>query len=174
MAELIEAVVDFSIDAAYVSPLRRCRQTLESLSRHRALPAPVSDRRLIEQNYGNCEGLTIAEARQADPMLFAAWKRREDPKFPGGENMADVARRVNEFVDGVWRHTAGNSIVCTHNVVVRCLVGAGLGVPTSEWHRIQVPHLAPITIVQTKDFGWFVDLEETVERRLFADFLHRP
>ena len=137
------------------------------------MPVAITDRRLIEQNYGHCEGLTISAARQADPALFAAWQRNEDPRFPGGENLADVAHRVNEFADAVWRHARRNSIVCAHNVVVRCLVGEALGVPRSEWHRIQVPHLAPITIVQTREFGWFVDLEETVERRLFADFLHR-
>ena len=173
LTELIEAVVDFPVDAAYVSPLRRCRQSFEALSRHRALPVAITDRRLIEQNYGHCEGLTISAARQADPALFAAWQRREDPRFPGGENTADVASRVNEFADAVWRHARGNSIVCAHNVVVRCLVGEALGVPRGEWHRIAVPHLAPITIVQTREFGWFVDLEETVERRLFADFLYR-
>jgi broad specificity phosphatase PhoE len=74
-------------------------------------------------------------------------------------------------------NTAGDprsagTLVCTHNVVLRCLVGEALGIPQADWHRLVVPHLAPITVIQTRDYGWFVDLEESVEQRMFARFLH--
>lgn len=178
LAELIEAVTDFPVDTACSSPLRRCRQTLEQLGHHVSLPPAIDDPRLMEIDYGACEGLTVAEARRQHPLLFAEWTEQRDPRFPNGENTTEVLERVNGFLQDSAKSgdsrtaSGGYSIVCTHNVVLRCLIGEGLGVPRSQWHRIDVPHLAPITVVRTRDYGWFVDLEETVERRLFANFLY--
>ena len=169
-AELVKALEDSPVTAVHTSPLRRCQQSLMRLHQHVPLPPALCDDRLVEIDYGRCDGLTVHEARRAWPDLFAAWSNGEDPRFPGGENATDVCRRVNEFAGDVWRKSHGNSIACTHNVVLRCLVGRALDVPRVEWHRIEVPHLAPITIIQTEQFGSFVDLEESVERRLLAPF----
>lgn len=174
LANLIEEITDFAIDSVYSSPLHRCRQSLEQVRSHVALPATIEDARLVEIDYGACEGLSVSQAKVEYANLFCAWAKGEDPQFPDGENTADVLARLNDFLERSDRISAGNSIVCTHNVVLRCLVGKGLGVPQEQWHRIHVPHLAPISVVQTRDYGWFVDLEESVERRLFANFLHSP
>jgi alpha-ribazole phosphatase len=178
LTELLAALNDVSIARVFTSPLRRCRQTLELLGQHAPLPAMVADPRLIEIDYGRCEGLSVADARRQHPALFDEWQARRDPRFPGGENWVDVYGRIKDFlrggaVSGDPRTAASaNALVCTHNVVLRCLVGEALGVPRADWYRIEVPHLAPITVVQTRDYGWFVDLEESVEQRLFASFLH--
>ncbi len=168
---LAAAFQETGCTAVYSSPLARCRQTLEQLGQQVSLPSPRIDDRLIEIDYGRCDGFTIAEAKRAWPELFDAWTRGEDPYFPGGENTSDVWTRAVAFLDEVRRHANGSAAVCTHNVVLRCMVGHGLGVPHADWHRIQVPHMAPVTIVQTRDHGWFIDLEESVERQLFADFM---
>jgi broad specificity phosphatase PhoE len=125
---------------------------------------------LLEIDYGACDGLSIADARQRHPELFTDWKTGNDPRFPCGENTADVLERLQQFL-GRADAKSKSSLICTHNVVLRCLVGEGLGVPRSHWHRIDIPHLAPISVVQTRDHGWFVDLEESVEQHLFANFL---
>jgi broad specificity phosphatase PhoE len=129
------------------------------------------DDRLVEMDYGACEWLTIAQARERHPELFAAWERGEDPRFPdGGENTADVWERLWDFAQERWTPGGEPTLVCTHNVVLRCLVGYLLSVPQTEWYRLRIPHLAPITVVSTEQFGLFVDLEEDVEREIFAEF----
>jgi broad specificity phosphatase PhoE len=75
------------------------------------------------------------------------------------------------FAQDRWKYNAPNSVVCTHNVVLRCLVGEALGVPSSQRYRIRIPHLAPIEFVSTKHFGLFVNLSESVERELFRGFV---
>ena len=171
LSGLIHALREASCTAVYASPLKRCQQTLEQIRRQVALPASIPDDRLIEIDYGRCDGLTVGEAKRTWPGLFVAWSRGDDPNFPGGENLGDVWARAGAFADHVWREAEGNTAVCTHNVVLRCLVGHGLGVPRTEWHRLEIPHVAPITIVQTREHGWFIDLEESVERRVFANFM---
>ena len=156
----------------YTSPLRRARDSLVNFKPYLLQSAePSVDGRLVEIDYGACEGLTVAEARARYPKLFAAWERGEDPRFPGGgENNADVWERVWDFAQQRWAPTEGPTLVCTHNVVLRCLVGYLLSVPQTQWYRLRIPHLAPITVVSTPSFGLFVDLEERVEREVFADF----
>jgi broad specificity phosphatase PhoE len=134
------------------------------------LPTTKLDGRLIEIDYGLCEGLTVAETRERYPELFAAWEQGEDRPFPGGECTADAWKRLQSFAQERWIAGCESTLVCTHNVVLRCLVGYLLSVPRRQWYRLRIPHLAPITVVSTPRFGWFVDLEEWVEREVFAGF----
>jgi len=161
---LADSITDLKPTAIYASPMTRCRQSLEKIG----LEPTHVDERLREIEYGLAEGLNFSSAREWFPELFAAWSKGEDAPFPDGENTANVRERVRSFVNEHW--TGGNSITCSHNVVVRCLVGETLGVPQREWYRLKIPHLAPITFIQTRRFGLFVDLNETVEREIFQSF----
>jgi broad specificity phosphatase PhoE len=155
---------------AWCSPLQRCRQTVDRLVNTAEMQVIVDDR-LIEYDYGACERLSVAQARQAFPELFQAWSQGEDPPFPGGgENTADVARRAKAFVEERLRDARHGSLVCTHNGVIRAMVGDLLGIPAKLWHRLSIPHCEPITIVSSRRFGVFVNIPPTVERRMFHSF----
>jgi broad specificity phosphatase PhoE len=165
---------------AYCSEKRRAMTSLKMLGfRFRSelfgessqrVPASV-DSRLNEIDYGACEGRSVAETRAAHPELFEAWARGEDPPFPGGgESTADVWERLWDFAQERWAPGEPPSLVCTHNVVLRCLVGYLLSVPQTQWYRLRIPHLAPITVVSTEKFGLFVDLDQDVEREVFGGF----
>ena len=84
--------------------------------------------------------------------------------------MAAVFERVWAFARQRWESGDAPTVTCTHSVVLRCLLGYLLCVPRREWYRLQIPHLSPIGVVATDRFGLFVDLEEDVEREVFADF----
>ncbi|MDP1729345.1 MAG: hypothetical protein Q8L27_04035, partial [archaeon] len=49
--------------------------------------------------------------------------------------------------------------VCTHNVVLRVLLGKLMRIPQKEWHKITIPHLDPLKIILTKDKRLFLDLD---------------
>jgi len=156
---------------AFASPLRRSIDSVHLLAS--AAPSPVIDERLREISYGACEGQSLADARRHHPDLFAAWQRGEDPCFPGhGENSAAVLERVLDFAGEHWQPSNAPSAACSHNVVLRCLVGHLMGVPRGAWHRLRIPHLVPIQLIATR-FGLFVDLDESVERQIFTDFFNR-
>ena len=173
LEHLAEAVERNPIQRAFSSPLKRAGSSLRLLAeRSPNIPEPVIDNRLREIDYAACEGLTVRECREQFPDLFSAWARSEDPEFPGGgENTAAVGQRVQNFSETRWAYGCDPSITCTHNVVLRTLVGRLLSLPRADWHRIRIGHLAPITVVSTQRFGQFVDLTENVERAMFADFL---
>ncbi|MEN6494062.1 MAG: histidine phosphatase family protein [Thermoguttaceae bacterium] len=173
--ELVRAVEALEPKQVYSSPLRRAVGSLRLVAQRVAgLPAPSLDARLLETNCGACEGLSVGEARRRFPDLFAAWQRREDPCFPdGGENTEAVFQRTWAFVQERFTPRAGSSLTCTHNVVLRCLVGHLLGVPRQDWFRLRIPHLTPVTVLATERFGLFVDLDEDTEREIFAGFLKK-
>ena len=123
LAPLAKAIEGLSIGRVFSSPLARCQQSLVALGDQIQLPKPCLDARLEEIDYGHCEGLTASEARQRFPRLAGGWDRGEDVRFPDGECTADVARRLDAFIDGQWDHDGPDTLTCTHNVVLRCLVG---------------------------------------------------
>lgn len=123
------------------SPAHRCRMTAACLAPEMAV---VADPGLSEINYGAAEGLSFAQLATRYPDLIAAWDRLEDPRFPDGENTADVAKRL-ETVISTLDHRP--TLVVTHNVVLRCLLGSGLQLPPSTWHRIPVSHLEPFPVL---------------------------
>lgn len=169
---LSEAVFKYGLGGVYTSPLQRAMASVAHVRKSAPrLAAARVDERLIEIDYGACDGLTVAEARRRYPDLFAAWQRGEDPPFPGGgENTAQVWERLKSFTQERWAYGNEPTVVCTHNVVLRCLVGSLLSVPRTEWYRLQIPHLAPMMVISTENFGLFVDLDERVEREIFGAF----
>lgn len=126
----------------FTSPALRCRHTATALAPD---PTATVDARLHEIDYGRAEGLTFAALAANHPEMAIGWQRGEDPSFPEGENTSVVADRLNSFLDELPEEP---SLVVTHNVVLRCLLGAGLGLPLSSWHRIPVAHLESFEVLR--------------------------
>lgn len=167
LADLSTAVSSLSDPCFFSSPLTRCQQSLRSLD---STVEFATDDRLQEINYGACEGMTVQAARNSHPALFQAWQQGQDPRFPGGECTEDVLQRSLAAMSDIWDRSQGDTVTCTHNVVLRGLVGNALGVPRSQWYRLKIPHLAPITFIRTQEHGVFLDLTPEVERQIFQSF----
>lgn len=100
---------------AFVSPLRRARQTAEALG----LGDATWDVRLMEQNWGHWEGLNRAEilARDGEDAFQRAGFAL-DFRPPGGESTAELHARVAAFL----KDAAGdenNAIAVAHLGVLR-------------------------------------------------------
>ncbi len=122
------------------SPARRALETAAALVPQR----PVThDPRLAEIDYGAAEGLTVAQLAERYPEIVRDWQQGHDARFPDGESHADVLRRLDAAIGDLLR-LAGSSVVVTHNVVLRVLLGSRLGLPPQTWYRIVIDHLDPI------------------------------
>jgi probable phosphoglycerate mutase len=104
-------------DAVLVSPLGRARETLELLERTE--PVTVIDD-LREWDYGDDEGRTTAEIREARPG-WTVW--HEGPA--GGESLLDVAGRVARVLLLAGRQE-GDVLVVAHGHVLRVLAARWL------------------------------------------------
>lgn len=106
----------------FASPLVRARETAAILGVDAAI-----EPRLIEMHWGQWEGRSLAELRDADPDGVAANEARGlDFRAPGGESPRQVQARVRPWLAEV---AADPRPVCAiaHKGVIRAVVGLATG-----------------------------------------------
>jgi 2,3-bisphosphoglycerate-dependent phosphoglycerate mutase len=133
---------------AYCSPYERARQTWEIAVSELPLghrPAVVVDERLGDRRMGRLELLTPAAIGRRFPQ--EAGRRTAAGHFfyrpPGGESLADVARRLRSFLrdaDPVER-----SLLVVHDVVVLMLCYLTESLPQAELPRVPQAANASVT-----------------------------
>jgi broad specificity phosphatase PhoE len=131
LAELFGHDGRSDVSLAFVaSPLVRARSTMELVRGALKLPPGdyAIDDRLREIGYGQWEGSTLDEARQADPEVFAA---RERDKWtvspPGGESYVSVQARVSDW----YGRLKADTVAVAHGGTARALMVV-LGMETPE------------------------------------------
>ncbi len=159
------ATRDFGdVDVVLASPLRRARQTAEAIAAPRGLDVQVVDD-LVELDFGTFEGLSMAEARAADPDGLAAWLGSPDVAPPGGESFAALARRVRRARDTIVAERAGQTVLLVSHVTpIKTLVRLAVDAPPSAMMRI---HLDTASVSRIDYVG-----VHSVSLRLFNDTSH--
>lgn len=120
------------------SPLQRAKTTME-IVREVLLLSPHgyhTDPRLQEIDLGIWDQLTDDEARALDPGLFA--RRGADKwhvRVPEGENYADVAKRIESFVN----HLQRDAFIVSHGATTRILRGLFAELPWQEMSSLDEP-----------------------------------
>lgn len=107
----------------YVSPLSRCRQTLEVL-----YPGsqPIVMDGLAECDFGVWDGRRVEELK--DDEQFGMWVRGELQDIPGGERSEDFQDRVmaafETLVEEAMKNGDDDTVVCTHGGVIMMIMAA--------------------------------------------------
>jgi broad specificity phosphatase PhoE len=126
-AEAREAAANLAtagISAVYSSPLDRALDVAQTIAKASAVRRVVTHEGLVNLDYGEWEGLTKDESAERDPELFRLYA--EDPlraHCPGGESLADGAKRVTAALLEIGERHAGEAIAAvTHGAMVRLAV----------------------------------------------------
>jgi ribonuclease H / adenosylcobalamin/alpha-ribazole phosphatase len=131
-----------NIKTVYSGPAKRCIETAKMLFPQIDI---TLDDRLQEINYASAEGMTYENLKKQHPKIIDEWSKGEDPHFPdGGENTSCVLSRLNNFAGEISRKIDGATVVMTHNVVLRCLIGETHDIPQQEWYLLSIPHAEPL------------------------------
>lgn len=137
---LAGALRDADIRRIISSPLSRCVQTALPLSMMTGVPIETDDR-LLEIAHGTWEGRYRDEIARTEPERYQMWRTHpEKVHFPGGESLQDVANRWKSFVDDF--HPDVNTLLMTHDVVVRIAVLERTGRPISDLRTIRALNAA--------------------------------
>jgi broad specificity phosphatase PhoE/ribonuclease HI len=116
-----------NITQVYSSPLRRTTQTATAVADALGLPVRT-DERLIEMDFGEWEGLTGQEIQDRDPRLRERWLAEPTTLAPGGESFAQVAARVDAFInDVVTEHPGEEVVLVSHVTPIKIALKAALG-----------------------------------------------
>ena len=120
------------------SPLARAVATMKIARQAMGLPAEgfATDNRLKEINLGVWDQLTDEEARAQSPILF---EQRGNDKWhvrvPGGENYAEVAARISDWL----RELETDTIAISHGATTRILRGLLAGLDWREMSSLDEP-----------------------------------
>ncbi|MBW1992113.1 MAG: histidine phosphatase family protein [Deltaproteobacteria bacterium] len=126
-----------TIHAAYCSPLSRARDTARAIAGHHGLE--VQDLPgLIDLNYGDWQGLPLAEVKIRYAELYRQWETAPHTvRFPNGETLDEVRARALAAVDEVLkRHPGQVVLLAAHRVVNKVLICAFIGLDNSHFWRI--------------------------------------
>jgi probable phosphoglycerate mutase len=138
---LAERLADVPFDAAYASPLRRTRQTLDILARPHASLDTHFLPDLEEMGWGVYEGTPKSPERDAAmKALKEGWRAGAfDTRPDGGESILDVQRRALRAVQHVLTHDAGRTVlVVTHGRYLRVLLASLLpGYGLTRMHAVE-------------------------------------
>ncbi|KAF4406708.1 MULTISPECIES: bifunctional RNase H/acid phosphatase [Streptomyces] len=128
-----------TIQAVVSSPLRRCRETADTVARRLGLDVRV-DEGIRETHFGAWEGMTFAEVRDSYPDDLDAWLASpEAAPTGGGESFAEVTRRVARSRDKLLARYSGRTVlVVTHVTPVKILVRQALGAPPESLFRMEL------------------------------------
>ena len=105
------------IDAAFVSPLRRTRQTAEILLDGRRIPV-FYDERFREHKFGEAEGMKVSEVDLSDSWTFGA-----APKYRGMESADEFCGRVFAGLDEIYAAYPDSTVLLVTHGGVSVAVG---------------------------------------------------
>jgi len=146
------------IDAAYSSTLSRTQLTAEIIaSIHKLGVTALTE--LMEINFGFIEGLTFEEVSHLHPEIadvMSKWAIK--PKFPGGESLDNLDKRVQKFLKRLQKHKPEETIlIVAHAGTLRLMICNLMGIGPEHWRHIQLD-LASLSILETYPQGAVLSL----------------
>ena len=137
------------IDAIYTSNLSRTVATAEIIASRHQVDIITCDE-LVEINFGCVEGLTFKEISQRYPELAKLLARRSpETRFPGGESIDELNKRVSRFPSRLEKHKPEETIlIVAHSGTLRLLMCNLLGIELKHWQQMRLD-LASLSILET-------------------------
>jgi alpha-ribazole phosphatase len=108
-------IANRQFDSIYSSPLQRCTK----LADYCGYSNPIWDRRLMELDFGDWEGIPWAEI--TDPHIEDWYKDWINTRTTNGESFADQVERVKIFLDELKATKHENVLIFTHAGIIRAI-----------------------------------------------------
>lgn len=141
------------IAAIYSSDLQRARRTAEIVASVHA-PEVVLCPELRELDFGQIEGMTFEEVDRRCPEALSLWRGGDvDAAAPAGENLRQLASRVQRILERLQRHSPEETIlIIAHSGPLRVLLCTWLGIDLERWWQIRLDP-ASVSLVETYPEG---------------------
>src|SRR6185503_4100283 len=136
------------VDAAFVSPALRARETAEALG----LTATV-DERLRETEFGVWSGLKFNQVMVRQPFKLLSWMKNPATAPHGGETIPAVMERVKAWIAERGGKDSGHTVAVTHASVIRAAIVYAIESDLRSFWRIDVVPLSR-TDLRTNGRRW--------------------
>ena len=134
--ELIPIVRNLKIDVVISSPLKRAYDTASIITE---LKYQINiDDRIIERNWGLCEGASID-----DVDTVKCWNFFLNSDDNGIEKVQDLLKRVSEFLEDIKnKYSDKNVLVASHSAILRAIHYCLHNIPEDgDMSKIDIPNL---------------------------------
>ncbi len=148
-----------NITGIVCGPLCRTRQTAEILRNTLNIPVTVSDG-LTEINIPHWDGLTKQEIRDTFGDEYPTWLNSPEIfALPGCETIAEVQERSLRALKGIiTAEPAGNLLIVSHLIVIRCLVLYFKDMALQDFRRVKIDNGSVVRLSGNDTDGWAVSL----------------
>ncbi|MBQ9318266.1 MAG: histidine phosphatase family protein [Bacilli bacterium] len=136
-AEKLQPLVDsLNIDVVISSPLRRAKDTARIITSGK-MPINTDDR-LIERDWGMCEGACID-----DVDTVKCWNFYLNTDANRIEKVQDLLKRISEFLEDIKvRYKDKNVLIVTHSAILRALHYCLRPIPEDgDMSKLDIPNL---------------------------------
>ena len=136
-AEVLKSTVDnLNIDIVISSPLKRAIDTARIITNNK-YPINIDDR-IIERDWGMCEGANIEEVD-----TVKCWNFFVNTDDNGIEKVQDLLARVSEFLEDIKvKYKDKNVLVVAHSAVLRAIHYSLHPIPEDgDMSKIEIPNL---------------------------------
>ena len=125
------------IDALYVSPLERARETAAPIARAIGVK-PVVERGLLECDFGDWTGAELRKLMKL-PEWATVQKAPSTFRFPNGESCTEMQTRMVSTVERLVARHRGGTIVCvSHADPIKAVVAHAMGTHIDLFQRIVI------------------------------------
>ena len=134
--QLIPLINDINIDVVISSPLKRAVDTARIITENK-FPINTDDR-IIERDWGMCEGASIEEVD-----TVKCWNFYENTDDNGIEKVQDLLKRVSEFIEDIKaRYSDKKVLVVAHSAVLRAIHYSLHPIPEDgDMSKLEIPNL---------------------------------
>lgn len=135
-----KSLEQYVIDHAYVSPLKRARDTLEIILEDRKLEVAIRDN-LREINLGPWEGKTRQETALSHPDEYMAfWERPDIFNLSGADTFQGLQNRIVEELESIFTEGKNkNILVVSHWIAIKVTLAHYSSTPLSHLSIIADP-----------------------------------
>lgn len=140
------------LDAIYVSPLQRARQTADAIAEETGL-TPIVDEHFKEINFGEWEGHSIPQLTEKYGQAYLDFYENpfEHP-FPGEGSFAKVTERsVAGFEELLRRHPGERIAIVSHGGLLRVLLVAVMGMDLNFYRKTWMTNTSITTVDVMED-----------------------
>lgn len=125
------------------SPLQRAKDTAQAVADRNNLPM-TADRRLLEMDYGDFDGMPQATpAFQKARLQFAQ-------RFPNGESVLDTYARVVPLLEEVLADEENVYLLVCHNGLIRAIRNYFEPVTNEEFFKLRTPNATLVALEKTR------------------------
>lgn len=123
--KLAKELCDKNIDVIYSSPLTRAIDTSKYIARNNNIETIDIDERLIEIDYGVCDGMSWTDIDKQYPSVRKLWKQiyKYPISIPNQEQFIDVSLRMNEAIKDILNKNQGKTIcIISHGIAIQAFI----------------------------------------------------